>query len=89
MTHGWGERRGIPLGRYQERWEKLGDWAEDVTLHPGDPALTDEQLADHLHLRSEAKAKGKQGPSLSGTGVPEATGQYSGQAEDRWAAWWH
>ncbi|KAF6238615.1 hypothetical protein HO173_003121 [Letharia columbiana] len=68
----WRERTGIPLGQFKERWENLEDWAKDATLHPGDPlnrdpAVTDEQLAEYLQLRAEARGKaGRLGVWLRG-----------------------
>ena len=80
----WGERTGIPLGSFKERWDKLEHWAKDATLHPGeplnqDPAITDEQLAEYLHLRQAAKAKGKQVTSASEYGPSEATASVLGK----------
>ena len=74
----WGERTGIPLESLKERWNKLEHWAKDATVHPGDslnrdPAVTDEQLAEYLHSREEAKTNGKQATSTSGPGPSEAT----------------
>ena len=80
----WGERSGIPLGRFKERWNRLEDWAKDATLHPGDPlnrdpSVTDEQLADYLKLRAEAKEKGKEAAAASGSGAYGATGSALGK----------
>ncbi len=84
----WGERTGIPLSRFKERWENLEDWATDPTLHPGDPlnrdpGVTDEQLAEYLHLKSEAKSKGKQVSATRSGGV-EGTGTVLGKRKTSW-----
>ena len=80
----WGERTGITLVRFKERWDELEDWATDATLHLGDPinrdpSVTDEQLADYLKLRAEAKGKGKDIAAASGTGVYGPTGSALGK----------
>lgn len=80
----WRERTGIPLGKFKERWENLEDWAKDATLHPGDPlnrnpAVTDEQLAEYLQLKAEAKGKAKQVTLASASGASEGTGSVLGK----------
>lgn len=80
----WGERTGIPLGRFEERWDSLENWGKDATLHPGDPlnrdpAVTDEQLAEYLRLRAEAKSKGKKATIESGPEAYEALGSALGK----------
>ncbi|KAL9135963.1 MAG: hypothetical protein Q9175_002826 [Cornicularia normoerica] len=79
----WRERTGIPLSKFEERWESLEDWATDVTLHRGDPlnrdpTVTDEQLAEYLQLRDEAETKETQAVSAS-WGTSEATGSVLGK----------
>ena len=80
----WRERTGIPLGQFKKRWDNLKDWEKDLTLHPGDPmnrdpSVTEEQLADYLQLRADAKAKGKQIASSTGVGIDAATGSVLGK----------
>ena len=80
----WRERTGIPLGHFKERWDNLEDWEKDPTLHPGDPlnrdpSATEEQLADYVQLRADAKAKGKQIASSTGVGIDAATGSVLGK----------
>ena len=80
----WRERTGIPLGQFKERWDNLDDWEKDLTLHPGDPmnrdpSVTEEQLADYLQLRADAKAKREQIASSAGVGMDAATGSVLGK----------
>ena len=80
----WGERTGIPLRRFKERWDRLEDWAKDATLHPGDPlnrdpSVTHEQLVDFPKLKAEAKGKGKEVAVASGSGAYVATGSVLGK----------
>ena len=80
----WGERTGIPLGRFKERWDSLADWEKDATLHPSDPlnrdpAITDEQLAEYLQLRADAKPRGKEIASRSELGQSEPMGSVLGK----------
>lgn len=84
----WGERTGIPLGRFKERWDKLEDWAKDAALHPGDaidrdPSVTEEQLADYMKLRVEAKGKGKDVATATESGAYGATGSALGKRKTR------
>ena len=53
-------------------------------MHPGDPLnrdpwVTEEQLADYLQLRADAKAKGKQIASSTGVEMHVATGSVLGK----------
>ena len=80
----WRERTGIPLGQFNERWDNLEDWQKDPTLHPGDPlnrdpSVTEEQHAEYLQLRADAKAEGKRIVSSTGMEMHAATGSVLGK----------
>ena len=61
----WRERTGIPLGRFEERWNQLPDHDADATLLPGDPFnrdphVTDEQRARYLEQEKLDKEQNRQ-----------------------------
>ncbi|KAL2054776.1 hypothetical protein ABVK25_005080 [Lepraria finkii] len=47
----WRERTGIPLGRFEERWNQLPDHDADATLLPGDPFNRDPHVTEKQRAR--------------------------------------
>ena len=79
----WRERTGIPLGRFEERWNQLPDHDADATLLPEDPFnrdphATDEQRARYLEQEKLDKEQNRQ-DSRSEIGRYEAVGSAFGK----------
>ena len=76
----WGNRTGIPLENFQQRWNTLDEYPADATLHPGDPFNRDPNVSQEL--REEYKqlwrVEKKRLQALPAVIMPSAPGEATG-----------